>query len=164
MKKIVLVCLAVLIVWSAATGASSILKPEAFALADRIGEPNARSFFLLSTSAGNYTIRQDGMGEFTSPRGLRRVFYLKLGVKGRIERVHFLEHERDLFMLLEVHDTNSEWSYLVRMEQQKRKPRWVTSLPSGDVQEPIIQGDFVIIKNVEISKVDGRIVRHDLQD
>ena len=161
MKKIVVVCLGVLILWSMAIAASSSPKFEAFALADRIGEPNARSFFLLSTSAGNYTIRQDGMGEFTSPKGLRRVFYMKLGAKGRIERVYFLEHESDLFLLYEVHDATSEGAYLVRMEQQKRKPRWLTALPSGDVEPPIIQGDLVIIKNIEISKVDGRIVRQD---
>ena len=161
MKKIVVVCLGVLILWSMAIAASSSPKAEVFELADRIGEPNARSFFMFSTSAGNYTIRQDGMGEFTSPKGLRRVFYIKLGAKGRIERVYFLEHQGDLFLLCEVHDATSEWAYLMRMEQQKRKPRWLTALPSGDVEAPTIQGDLVIIKNMEISKSDGRIVRQD---
>jgi hypothetical protein len=161
MKKMVVVCLGVLVVWSAATASSPGANPEAFALADRIGEPNARSFFLFATSAGNYTLRQDGMGEFTSPKGLRRVFYLRLGAKGRIERVYFLEHEGDLFLLYEVHDASSEWSYLLRMEQQKRKPRWVTALPIGDIQETIIQGDVVIVQKTEISKTDGRIVRQD---
>src|SRR5215213_3767837 len=153
MKKMVVVCLGVLILSTVGAGSSGP-KPEAFALADRIGEPNARSFFLLSTAAGNYTIRQDGMGEFTSPKGLRRVFYLTLGAKGRIERVYFLEHEGDLFLLYEVHDATSEWSYLLRMEQQKRKPRWLTPLPDGEVEPPSIQGDFVIIKNIEISKTN----------
>ena len=161
MKKIVVVCLGVLILWPIAIAASFSPKSEAFALADRIGEPNARSFFMFSTSVGNYTIRQDGMGEFTSPKGMRRVFYMKLGARGRIERVYFLEHQGDLFLLCEVHDATSEWSYLVRMEQQKRKLRWLTALPSGDVEAPTIQGDLVIIKNMEISKGDGRIVRQD---
>lgn len=161
MKKIVVVCLGVLILWSVAIAASSSPEPEAFALADRIGEPNARSFYMFSTSVGNYTIRQDGMGEFTSPTGLRRVFYMKLGAKGRIERVYFLEHERDVFLLYEVHDATSEWAYLMRMEQQKRKPRWVTPLPSGEVEAPSVEGDRVIIKSVEISKADGRILRQD---
>lgn len=158
MKKMVVVCLGVLILSALAAGSSS--KPEAFSLADRIGEPNARSFFLFATSAGNYTLRQDGMGEFTSPKGLRRVFYLKLGAKGRIERVYFLEHDGDLFLLYEMQDA----AYLLRMEQQKRKPRWVTALPSGDVQEPIIDGDVVMMKNVAIDKTDGRIIRQDSQD
>src|SRR5215217_1318080 len=160
----IVVLVGMLILWTVAAGSSSGINPEAFALADRIGEPNARSFFLLSSSAGNYTIRQDGMGEFTSPKGLRRVFYLTLGAKGRIERVYFLEHEGDLFLLYEVHDATSEWSYLLRMEQQKRKPRWLTPLPNGEVQEPIIEGDLVIIKNMEFSKRNGRIVGQDFRD
>ena len=157
MKKIVVVCLGVLILWPMAIGASSSPKPEAFALADRIGEPNARSFFMFSTSVGSYTIRQDGMGEFTSPRGLRRVFYMRLGAKGRIESVYFLEHQGDLFLLYEVHDATSEWAYLMRMEQQKRKPRWVTPLPGGDVEAPSIEGDLVIVKDIKITKVDGTV-------
>jgi hypothetical protein len=161
MKKIVVVCLGVLILWSMAIAASSSPKAEAFALADRIGEPNTRSFFMFSTSAGNYTIRDDGMGEITSPKGLRRVFYMRLGAKGRIERIYFLEHERDLFLLYEVHDATSEWAYLMRMEQQKRKARWVAPLPGGEAEEPSIQDDRVIIKTIEISKTDGKIIRQD---
>ncbi len=159
MRKTIVVCLGVLILSAVAAASSST--PEAFALADAFGEPNARSFFTFSTSAGNYIVRHDGMGELTSPSGLRRVFYLKLGAKGRIERVYFLEHQADLFLLYEVHDATSEWSYLLRMEQQKRKARWLTLLPGSDIQDPIVQGDVVIVQNIEISKSDGRIVRQD---
>ena len=158
MKKIVAVCLGVLVLVPVAFSSP---KSEAFALADCVGEPNARSFFVFSTSAGNYVIRQDGMGEVTLPQGLRRVFYLKLGAKGRLERVYFLEHQGDLFLLYEVHDATSEWAYLLRMEQKKRKPRWLTPLPSVEIDAPIIQDDSVIIKNIEISKTDGRVIRQD---
>jgi len=130
---------------------------EAFALADRVGELNERCFFLFSTSAGNYIVRQDGMGEFSSPKGMRRVFTLKVGAKARIDRVYFLEHERDLFLFYGVHDGSSEWAYVVRMEQTKRKPRWITSIPSGDVEAPVIQGDFVVIKSIQIRKTDGEV-------
>lgn len=161
MKKMAVVCLGVLIFWSMAIGAPSSAKPDAFVLADRIGEPNAQSFFVFSTSVGNYIIRQDGMGEFTSPSGLRRVFYMKLGAKGRIESIYFLEHQGDLFLLYEVRDAASQWAYLMRMEQQKRKPKWVTPLPGGEVEAPSVEGDRVIIKSVEISKADGRILKQD---
>ena len=158
MKKMVVGCLGVLIVSAVAIGSSSTANHEAFALADRVGggESNSRSFFQFSTSAGDYTLRDDGMGEVTWPKGLRRVFYLKLGAKGRIERIYFLESERDLFLLYEVHDATSEWSYLLRMEQQKTKAKWLTPLPGGDVELPIVQGDLVIIKDMEISKRDGK--------
>ena len=158
MKKIVAVCLGVLILVPVAFSSS---KPEDFGLADCVGDPNARSFFVFSTSAGNYVIRQDGMGEVTLPRGLRRVFYLKLGAKGRLERVYFLEHEGDLFLLYEVHDATSEWAYLLRMEQKKRKARWLTPLPTAEIDSPTIQGDSVLIQTTEINMTDGKVVRQD---
>jgi hypothetical protein len=154
MNKFVAVCLGVLMVVSLGI---SRAKVEAFALADRVGEPDERSFFLFSTSAGNYIIRQDGMGEYTSPKGMRRVFYLKLGAKGRIDRVYFLEHEGDLFLLYAAHDATSEWAYLTRMEQTKRKARWLTPLSGGDVQAPQIDGDVVVIGSTEIDKLNGRV-------
>lgn len=153
MKKFVAVCFGVLMVVCAVVARAKV---EAFALADQVGEPDARVFFLFSTSAGNYIVRQDGMGEFTSPKGMRRVFYLKLGAKGRIDRVYFLEHQRDLFLLYTVHDATSEWSYLTRMEQTQRKARWLTPLSGGDVQAPVIDGDLVIIGTTKITKADGK--------
>ena len=152
MRKIVVVFLGVAVLWSVALGAS-----ESFALADRVGEGNERSFFVLSTSAGGYVIRHDGMGEFTSPAGLRRVFMLKVGAKARIDRVYFLEHQRDLFLMYEVHDASSQWAYLVRMEQTKRKARWITSFDSGDLGAPVIQGEFIVVNKVEVSKVNGAV-------
>ena len=153
MKKLVAVCFGVLIVVCAVVARAKV---EAFALADQVGEPDARLFFLFSTSAGNYIVRQDGMGEFTSPKGMRRVFYLKLGAKGRIDRVYFLEHQRDLFLLYTVHDATSEWAYLTRIEQTQRKARWLTPLSNGDVQAPVIDGDLIVTGTAEINKADGK--------
>jgi hypothetical protein len=158
MNKVVAVCLGVLMIVSIAT---SRPKVETFALADRIGEGEERSFFLFSTSAGNYVVRHDGMGEFSPVKGTRRVFNLKVGPKARIDRVYFLEHDRDLFLLYAVHDANSEWAYLTRMEQTQRKARWLTSLSSADVEAPVIEGDLVMIKDVAVSKFDGRVIRQD---
>ena len=155
MRKILLVCLGVAVLWSVALGAS-----ESFALAERVGEGNERSFFVLSTSAGNYIIRHDGMGEFTSPAGLRRVFMLKLGAKGRIDRIYFLEHQRDLFLMYEVHDASSQWAYLVRMEQTKRKARWITEVDGTGLGAPAIQGEMIVIKDTQISTANG-LVRQD---
>jgi hypothetical protein len=146
-----------LVVWlllcSVALGAQS----ETFALANRVGEGNERSFFVLSTSAGGYVIRHDGMGEFTSPAGLRRVFMLKVGAKGRIDRVYFLEHQRDLFLMYEVHDASSQWAYLVRMEQTKRKARWITEVDGVGLGAPVIQGEMIVIKNLEVRMADGNV-------
>jgi hypothetical protein len=147
MKKLLVVCLAVLVFSGVAFGA------ETFAIADRVGEPGERSFFLFSTSAGNYIVRQDGMGEFSSPKGMRRVFSLR--VKGRIEQVYFLEHEGDVFILYEVNDA----AILVRMEQSKRRIRWTTSVDVRGV--PRIDGDVVVVNSKRIRTADGALVRQD---
>jgi hypothetical protein len=151
MKKLLVVCLlrclAVLVFWSVAAGADS------FALADRVGEPGERSFFLFSTSSGNYILRQDGMGEFTSPKGMRRVYRLR--VKGPIEQVYFLEHEGDLFLLYEMHDA----AFLVRMEQSKRTIRWTANVTSTGA--PRVEGDSVIVNDTQIRKGDGKVVGQD---
>ncbi len=141
MKKLLVVCLVVLVLSTVAFGA------ETFALADRVGEKGERSFFLFSTSAGNYIVRQDGMGEFSSPKGMRRVFSLR--VKGRIERIYFLEHEGDVFICYETNDA----AFVVRMEQTKRKLRWSAQLEDRGV--PVIEGDYLVVNSVRLRKTDG---------
>lgn len=155
MRKLLVVCLGVAVLWSVALGASPL--SETFALAERVGEGNERSFFVLSTSAGNYVIRHDGMGEFTSPAGLRRVFMLRVGSKARIDRMYFLEHQRDLFLMYEVHDASSQRAYLVRMEQTKRKARWITEIDGTDLGAPLIQGAMIGIKDTQIRVSDGHV-------
>ena len=120
MKKLLVVCLGVLVLSTVALASN-----ETFTLADRVGEPGERSFFLFSTSAGNYIVRQDGMGEFTSPKGDEDVFStLRLMGKSRIERVYFIEHEGDVLSAYDVNDA----AFVVRMEQTKRKIRWSASI------------------------------------
>ena len=151
MKSVVVVCLICLMWWPLALGTT--FSAETFSLADRVGEPNARSFFLFSTAAGQYAVRHDGMGEMTSPKGMRRVFNLRVGARARIENVYYLEHQGDLFLLYEV---TGQVFYLVRMEQTKRKLRWSTEL--RDVTDaPLIDGDLVIVNDTQITKIDGRI-------
>ena len=145
MKKFLVVCLGVL-VWS-----SVALASESFAIADRVGEPGERSFFLFTTSAGNYIVRQDGMGEFSSPKGMRRVFTLRVA-RGRIDQIYFIEHEGDVFIYYEVNDA----AFLVRMEQTKRKVRWAVAITSRGA--PVIDGDSVIVDATQIRKADGKVV------
>lgn len=147
MKKLLVVCLVIMVFATVALGV------ETFALADRVGEPGERSFFLFSTSAGNYIVRQDGMGEFSSPKGMRRVFSLR--VKGRIAQIYFLEHEGDVFICYEVNDG----VFLVRMEQTKRKIRWTAEIDARGA--PIIDGDSVVVNSVRLRKGDGTVVRQD---
>jgi len=147
MKKLLVVCLAVLVLSTIGLGA------EAFTVADRVGEPGERSFFLFSTSAGNYVVRHDGMGEFSSPKGMRRVF--RLNVRGRIDQIYFLEHEGDVFICYEVNET----TFVVRMEQTKRKIRWTASVGARGV--PRIDGDSVIVNDTQLRKSDGTLLAAD---
>ena len=147
MKKLLVVWLVVCLFSTVALGA------EAFALADRVGEPGERSFFLFSTSAGSYVVRHDGMGEFSSPKGMRRVF--RLNVKGRIDQVYFLEHEGDVFICYEVNET----TFVVRMEQTKRKIRWIASLAARGA--PRIEGDWVFVNDTQLRKSDGTVLAAD---
>lgn len=143
MKCVVVVCLICLMWWPA----------ETFVLADRVGEPGERSFFMFSTSAGQYTVRHDGMGEVTSPKGMRRVFNLRVGARARIENVYYLEHQGDLFLMYEV---TGKIFHLVRMEQTKRKLLWGTEF--RDVTDaPVIDGDFVIVNKIHINKSNGHV-------
>jgi hypothetical protein len=137
-------------------GSAFASPPEFFTAAERSGDPYPRYFFHWSTSAGNYIVRQDGMGEFTSHQGLRRVFFMKTGGKGKLERVFYLEHERDLFLLYEV---RHHGFYLARMEQTKRKLKWLTALGDLSGEDPSLDGDVIRIgKSVEVSKADGRVL------
>jgi hypothetical protein len=147
MKKLLVVWLVVCLFSTVSLGA------EAFTLADRVGEPGERSFFLFSTSAGSYVVRHDGMGEFSSPKGMRRVF--RLNVKGRIDQVYFLEHEGDVFICYEMNET----TVVVRMEQTKRKIRWSAQIADRGV--PQIDGDSVVVNSVKIRKSDGTVLAAD---
>lgn len=157
MKKLVAVCLGV-ILSSTALGASLGSAGE-FALAEQLGDPSARSFFTFSTSVGNYIVRHDGFGEFTSPKGLRRVFILPVRGKTRITSMYFLEHEGDVLVLYEVRGQGSQF---VRMEQTRRKLRWSAALDTNNIEAPVIDGDVVVVKDPErslrISKSNGSVL------
>ena len=145
MKNFVVVYLVLVLVLSVcATSAAEESSP--FTLAERIGEPNARTFFLFSTSMGAYAIRQDGMGEVTLPRGMRKVLYLKVGARTRIERLYFLEYEGDLLLLYEVSDRSSRSGYLVRLDQKKRQVRWMRAV-NNSFEPPIIKDQRVLFND-----------------
>ena len=82
--------------------------------------------------------------------------------KNRLERLYYLEHEGDLFLLYEVRDHGF---YLVRIEQKdqvKRKLKWLTALGNLSGEDPSMDGDVVRIgKSIEISTANGQVLRRD---
>jgi hypothetical protein len=141
-KNFVVVCLALLLLSLAAAAVysqSSAQELSPFTLAERNGEPNARCFFVFSTSVGDYVIRHDGMGEVALRSGLRKVLHVKVGPKDRIERLYFFEHAGDLLLLYET----GESGYLLRLDQKTRKVKSVSAV-NADFTTPLLKDRRVV--------------------
>ena len=126
MKSISLFCLAMVVSVCAVAAARpnrGVEDTSPFAEAQRIGELNARHFYLFQTSVGNYTISQNGLGEvYVGNR--KKYFSLKVAAGSRLERVYFFEYERDLLLLYEAGSSG----YLLRLDQGTRKIKRVTAI------------------------------------
>ena len=140
MKSIFRLCLlpvCLVTVWAVAAAgahANGALEDESpFAEATRIGELNARHFYLFQTSVGNYTISQNGLGEvYVGNR--KKYFSLKVAAGSRLERVYFLEYEGDLLLLYEAGASG----YLLRLDQGTRKIKRVTAI-AEHFEPPLIK-------------------------
>jgi len=147
-KSFFLFCLALVVTVCATAaahpnGALEELSP--FAEAKRIGELNARHFYLFQTSVGNYTISQNGLGEvYVGNR--KKYFSLKVGAGSRLERVYFFEYEGDLLLLYEAGASG----YLLRLDQGTRKVKRVTAI--AEHFEPPLMKDQALVFN------DGTVV------
>jgi len=124
---------------------------QAFIRVERIGEVDARSFFVFSTSGGDYAIRHDGHSEVTVkiPRVKRYNFDLKMS--GRLERVYFAEYENDLLLAYEA----SDGSYVMRLEQKTMKARWLTPLKRHNLGPGLIEaGEAHFTSSNLLTKID----------
>ena len=124
MKMQALICVLLL----AVSAVPAVAQTEAFQEARRLGKGQQRTFFVFSTSTAKYFIRHDGMGEVNGNRTIGRIFYLKLGMNGRVERVYFHEYQGDMLMLYEVSDGRSARGYLMRLNPQTRWRSWLTPI------------------------------------
>ena len=140
MKSYLLVCLALVVIVSAAVAAhpsGGVEDLSPFAEARRIGELNARHFYLFQTSVGNYTISQNGLGEvYVGNR--KKYFNLKVPPRSRLQRVYFLEYEGDLLLLYEAGASG----YLLRLDERTRKIKRVTVI-SENFELPLIKEQTV---------------------
>ena len=132
MKVGVLIC-ALLLAGSATQDA--VVPKGAFAEANRTGDPTQITFFLFTTSYGNYVISKYGLGEVGTP-GRNLQFVLKAGMTGSIERMYFQEYQGDLLLSFAVGKTG----YVRRSNQQNRKMRWLTPVDKSVVDQCVIEG------------------------
>jgi len=120
MKITVLICVLIL----AGPVSRAGVEDGGFEQAREIPNETQPTFFQFSTSFGNYTIGNNGVGELGF-NGKRRLFYLHTKIKlvGRLRHIYFREYERDLLLLYQVSDGKV---YLARMDQDSKKIRWLT--------------------------------------
>ena len=155
MKSLSLICLLVLCLAmvvtecaAAAAHPNSGVEDSPFAEARRVGELNARHFYLLSTSVGNYTISQYGLGE-VYVRDRKKYFNLKVSPRSRLQRVYFLEYEGDLLLLYEAGASG----YLLRLDQSTRKIKRVTTI-NENFEPPLINDRSAVFGDGTIVPLD----------
>ncbi|PWT88421.1 MAG: hypothetical protein C5B55_13125 [Blastocatellia bacterium] len=140
--KSVLLVLWVLVSATVAGQTPSGTEPaKSFERVDRIGEANARSFFVFATAERNYAIRHDGHGESYAVKVMRRNFDLKMGPGARLERVYFADEGNDLLLLYEVTDGRSDWAYFLRMDQKLVKLKWLLAVSAMNLGPAVLDGD-----------------------
>jgi len=130
---------------------SSRTPSTAFTKIERIGEANARAFFVFSTERGSsYTIRHDGHAEVTAAKVLRRSFDLKIGLAGRLDRVYFAEYEGDVLLLYETTNGRDRRAFLERMDQKSLKPRWITAIDGFNLGPGLVDGNeaYLVASNL----------------
>jgi hypothetical protein len=148
---LLLLCLALAVAECAASAAhpnSEVEDLSPFVEATRVGELNARHFYLFQTSVGNYTISQNGLGEvYVGNR--KKYFNLKVEPRSRLERVYFFEYEGDLLLLYEAGASG----YLLRLDQSTRKVKRVTAI-SEDFKPPLMKDRCVVFGDGTLVPLD----------
>jgi hypothetical protein len=103
---------------------------SAFSRVESLGD-GTRAFFMFRTTSHGYTIRADGFAERSGVgKGRPANFSLRVGGKGRLVRLYFLEHESDLLLIYEASDKQFGWGYVVRLNQKTLKTKW--TVPVSD--------------------------------
>jgi len=145
-KNLVVVCLGIVMTLGAAVPAHSQREEVSpFALARKIGERPAQTFYLFSTSVNNYTIRHDGVGQVLAR--VRKInFHLNVGANSRIERLYFFEHEGELLLLYKAGASG----YFVRFDQKTKAIKSTTAIKK-DFEPPLL-------KDHSLTFTDGTVV------
>jgi hypothetical protein len=126
-----------------------------FVNVERIGEANARSFYVFSTSSRSYTIRHDGHGEGSSLTTRRKNYDLRMNGALRIERLYFAEYDGDLVLEYEVTDGRGDWAYVLRMDQTMMRFKWVAPISAEALGPGLIEGRDLYISAVNVlAKID----------
>lgn len=112
----------------------------------RIERAEGTTFFLFKATNRNYAIRLDGLAEanFSEPNK-RRTVPLKVGPRGRLERLYIAELQDDLLLAYQVTDGRSGWAYLARLNQKARKFTWITPVAGINLGPGLIEDRSVYV-------------------
>ena len=129
---------------------------RAFSQVERIGEANARAFFVFTVGGRTYTVRHDGRGEITGPIFNKwRNFFLKLDGGARVDRLYSADAGTDLLLIYEVANGRSGWGYVARFDPSTPAFRWFASVPSANVGPGLIEGSHVYVTGQDfLAKLD----------
>ena len=120
---------------------------QAFSKVEGLGD-GTRTFFMFRTSGHGYTIRADGFAERSGiGKGRPANFSLRVGEKGHIVRLYFLEHEGDLLLIYEASLKQIEfelgWGYVVRLNQKTLKTKWAAPVSDLNLGPGLVEGNDV---------------------
>ena len=110
----------------------------AFTNVEPVGGTTKRHFFVFTSSVRNYAIRNDGRSEATPLGARRQTFWLRMGGSPNLERVYFAEYEGDLLLEYEVSGAQSNWGYILRVEQKSLKIKWVATVSADNLGPGLI--------------------------
>lgn len=129
---------------------------RAFTDVERIGEANARSFFVFRAGGRLFTIRHDGTGEINGVVFIKfRSFNLKMGGPGRLDRLYTAEIGTDLLLTYEVANGKSGWGYVARFDPAHNAFRWIAPLPSVNLGPGLIEGSYAYVTGQDfLAKLD----------
>ena len=135
---------------------SDSMAQRAFTQVERIGEANARSFFVFTVSGRTYTVRHDGRGEITGPIFIRlRNFFLKMDGAARLERLYSADAGNDLLLAYEVTNGRSGWGYIARFDPSTPTFRWFAPIASMNIGPGLIEGNYVYVTGQDfLGKLD----------
>jgi outer membrane protein assembly factor BamB len=122
----------------------------------RIERAEGTTFFLFNATNRTYAIRLDGLAEanFSEPNK-RRTVQLKVGPRGRLERLYIAELQDDLLLAYEVTDGRSRWTYLARLNQKARKFTWITPVARINLGPGLIEdGSAYVSAQNFLAKLD----------
>lgn len=129
---------------------------RAFSRVERIGEANARSFFVFSAADRSYAIRHDGFAEIRAPTFIHpRHLNLKMGGPGRLDRLYMVENAADVLLIYEVGNGTTGRGYVARLDQEGRAFRWTAPIASLNIGPALIEDNHAYLTGQDfLAKLD----------